>query len=82
MSQGAGSANGMGILQDALGNDIYESINLEMTLGYADMRRDRGSFGFFLDGGGMDRYRRPSGDGSSWRVFNGKTKGNGYGLDK
>ncbi len=82
MSQGAGSANGLGILQDALGNDIYESINLDMTLGHADMRRDRGSFGFFLDGGGMDRYRRSTGDGTAWRVFNGKTKGNGYGLDK
>jgi hypothetical protein len=82
MSQGAGSANGLGILQDAAGSDIYESLNTEMALGHADMRRDRGSFGFFLDGGGTDRYRRPQGDGSAWRVFNGKTKGNGFGFDR
>lgn len=82
MSQGAGSANGLGILHDLAGNDVYESINPEMALGHADMRRDRGSFGFFLDGGGTDRYRLPHADGSAWRVFNGKTKGNGFGLDK
>ena len=82
MSQGAGSANGLGILQDALGNDIYESINLEMALGHADMRRDRGSFGFFLDQQGKDRYRPQHADGKAWRIFNGKTKGNGFGLDR
>jgi hypothetical protein len=82
MSQGAGSANGLGILHDSKGQDIYESKNLEMALGHADMRRDRGSFGFFLDGAGLDRYRLPHADGSAWRVFNGKTKGNGYGLDR
>jgi hypothetical protein len=82
MSQGAGSANGLGILQDAAGDDIYMSLNAEMTLGHADMRRDRGSFGFFLDRGGKDRYARPQSDGAAWRVFNGKTKGNGFGLDR
>jgi hypothetical protein len=81
MSQGAGSANGLGILQDAEGDDMYTSLNLDMTLGHADMRRDRGSFGLFLDRAGWDRYGRRKGEGAAWRVFNGKTKGNGYGLD-
>ncbi len=82
MSQGAGSANGLGILYDAAGDDIYQSVNPEMALGHADMRRDRGSFGFFFDGGGKDKYSLPRADGAAWRVFNGKNKGNGFGLDK
>jgi hypothetical protein len=80
MSQGGGSANGLGILQDAAGNDVYQSLNPDMTLGHADMRRDRGSFGFFLDGGGKDKYAIRA-DSAAWRVFNGKTKGNGFGID-
>jgi hypothetical protein len=60
-----------------------------MTLGHGDMRRDRGSTGFFLDLGGRDVYPVPP-DGvdvrarndSGWRVYDGKTKGNGYGLDR
>lgn len=79
--QGSGSANGLGVLHDGGGDDVYTSLNPEMALGDADMRRDRGSFGFFLDGGGTDRYSRRA-DGEAWRVFNGKTKGNGYGLDQ
>jgi hypothetical protein len=82
MSQGGGSANGLGILQDASGDDLYETLNPEMALGHADMRRDRGSFGFFLDRGGKDRYTRSPGEGAAWRVFNGKNKGNGFGLDR
>ncbi|MEO7424061.1 MAG: hypothetical protein ABI036_02675 [Fibrobacteria bacterium] len=82
MSQGGGSANGVGILQDAAGADIYSTQNPEMALGHADMRRDRGSFGFFLDRGGKDRYTRIPGEGAAWRVFNGKSKGNGFGLDR
>jgi hypothetical protein len=80
MSQGGGSANGLGILQDATGNDVYQSLNADMTLGHADMRRDRGSFGFFLDGGGRDKYAI-RGDGAAWRVFDGKSKGDGFGAD-
>lgn len=82
MSQGAGSANGLGILQDAAGDDAYRSKNPDMTLGHADMRRDRGSFGFFLDMAGKDAYAGSKADGAAWRAFNGKTKGNGYGLDR
>jgi hypothetical protein len=82
MSQGAGSANGLGILQDAAGNDFYTTINPEMALGHADLRRDRGSFGFFLDRGGKDKYTRPRSESAAWRVSNGKTKGNGFGLDR
>ncbi len=82
MSQGGGSANGLGILQDGAGNDFYTTVNPEMALGHADLRRDRGSFGFFLDRGGKDKYTRPRSDGAAWRVSNGKTKGNGFGLDR
>lgn len=82
MSQGAGSANGLGIMQDGSGNDFYVTANPEMALGHADLRRDRGSFGFFLDRGGKDKYTRPRSDGAAWRVSDGKLKGNGFGLDK
>jgi hypothetical protein len=82
MSQGAGSANGLGILQDAAGNDFYVTGNPDMALGHADLRRDRGSFGFFLDRGGKDKYTRPRSEGAAWRVSDGKLKGNGFGLDR
>lgn len=82
MSQGGGSANGLGIMHDGGGADFYTTINPEMALGHADLRRDRGSFGFFLDRGGKDRYSRPRSEGAAWRVSNGKTKGNGFGLDR
>ncbi|MDB5106667.1 MAG: hypothetical protein JWP91_4356 [Fibrobacteres bacterium] len=81
MSQGAGSANGLGILQDTEGDDMYSSLNPDMALGHADMRRDRGSFGLFLDRAGYDRYTRRKSEGAAWRVYNGKSKGNGFGLD-
>lgn len=85
--QGSGSANGLGVLHDAAGKDAYATLNPEMGLGDADMRRDRGSFGFFLDGGGKDRYTQREdkairADGGAWRVFDGRAKGNGYGLDR
>jgi hypothetical protein len=79
--QGSGSANGLGIHHDASGDDHYQSINPDMALGDADMRRDRGSFGFFLDGGGRDRYTRRA-DGRAWSVYNGLNRGNGFGLDR
>lgn len=82
MSQGAGSANGLGILQDASGNDFYTTGNPDMALGHADLRRDRGSFGFFLDRGGKDKYTRPRSEGAAWRISDGKIKGNGFGLDR
>jgi hypothetical protein len=82
MSQGGGSANGLGILQDAAGNDFYVTGNPDMALGHADLRRDRGSFGFFLDRGGKDKYTRPRSEGSAWRASDGKAKGNGFGLDR
>jgi hypothetical protein len=82
MSQGGGSANGLGVLQDAAGNDFYVTGNPDMALGHADLRRDRGSFGFFLDRGGKDKYTRPRSEGSAWRAADGKAKGNGFGLDR
>jgi hypothetical protein len=85
MSAGAGSANGLGVFLDVSGTDIYSMANRRMTLGHGDMRRDRGSFGFFLDLGGPDAYPAGSGEGpregAAWRVYDGKLKGYGHGLD-
>ena len=78
--QGSGSANGLGLLQDMAGNDIYSGIAAGLALGAADMRRERGSYGFFLDAGGKDRYAEQK-DGAAWSTFNGETRGNGFGLD-
>jgi hypothetical protein len=41
---------------DLSGNDAYAMGYPLMTLGHGDMRRDRGSMGFFLDLGGKDVY--------------------------
>jgi hypothetical protein len=90
MSAGAGSANGLGVRIDFTGNDTYAMGNPVMTLGHGDMRRDRGSLGFFLDLGGRDVYSIPSAplnaDDSAdnlgtWRTYDGKRRGHGYGLD-
>ncbi len=82
MSLGAGSANGIGLLFDGTGNDFYLGLNPSMTLGHADQRRDRGSFGFFFDGHGDDHYSGGFANGRGWRAFDGKSKGNGLGLDR
>ncbi len=82
MSMGAGSANGIGILFDGTGKDAYLGLNPTMTLGHADWRRDKGSFGFFFDGEGDDHYSSSLPNGRGWRVFGGKVKGNGLGLDR
>jgi hypothetical protein len=82
MSAGAGSANGLGVYVDLAGDDAYAMGNPAMTLGHADMRRDRGSMGFFLDGGGgRDVYPAARENGSAWRVYDGKLRGYGHGLD-
>jgi hypothetical protein len=83
MSVGAGSANGLGIYFDAAGDDRYPVGNPHMTMGHGDMRRDRGSFGAFLDLGGQDEYPAGAGprENAAWRVYDGKTKGYGVGLD-
>lgn len=56
MSAGAGSANGLGVFLDFAGDDVYVMKNPAMTLGHADMRRDRPSMGFFLDLAGRNTY--------------------------
>jgi hypothetical protein len=84
MSAGAGSANGLGVFLDLEGADSYGMANPRMTLGHGDMRRDRGSFGFFVDLGGKDAYPA-SVDGprenAAWRTYEGKVRGYGYGVD-
>lgn len=68
LSQGAGSANGLGVLYDAMGDDRYYVKSLLNTQGYGNPRRDFGSIGLFLDGGGTDRYDGPGQDSTWWRV--------------
>lgn len=68
LSQGAGSANGLGMLFDAMGDDRYYVKSLKNTQGYGNPRRDYGSIGLFLDGGGTDRYDGPGQDSTWWRV--------------
>jgi hypothetical protein len=82
MSLGAGSANGVGILYDAVGDDAYFARNPEMTLGHADMRRDRGSLGFFFDGAGQDSYPSGFSNAGSWQVYGRQGRGNGFGRDR
>jgi hypothetical protein len=53
-----------------------------MTLGHGDMRRDKGSLGFFLDLGGRDAYSNSLESGRVRRVYDGKKRGEGYGLDE
>jgi len=67
LSQGAGSANGLGALFDASGDDRYYVASRANTQGYGNPRRDYGSIGLFLDGGGSDRYAGPGADRTWWR---------------
>ncbi len=80
MSAGGGNANGLGVFVDYSGADTYTMGNLRATLGHGDMRRDRGSLGFFLDLGGKDVYP-DSRENSVWRSYDGKLRGYGYGMD-
>lgn len=81
MSAGAGSANGLGVLLDLAGNDAWIMADAAMTLGHGDMRRDRGSLGFFLDLGGKDAYSDTTfGPGTVRRVYDGKKRGEGFGV--
>jgi len=68
LSQGAGSANGLGVLFDATGDDRYYVKSNLNTQGYGNPRRDYGSIGLFLDGGGVDRYDGPGADSTWWRL--------------
>jgi hypothetical protein len=68
LSQGAGSANGTGVLFDASGDDRYYVHSRLNTQGYGNPRRDYGSIGLFLDGGGADRYDGPGADSTWWRI--------------
>lgn len=68
LSQGAGSANGLGVLFDATGDDRYYVKSSKNTQGYGNPRRDYGSIGWFLDGGGNDHYDGPGADSTWWRI--------------
>lgn len=70
---GLGLTNSLGIFVDKLGNDRYER-NYPQNYGYANLARNTGGIGLFLDAGGKDTYSAPEHkDNSAW------TKGT-YGL--
>jgi len=55
LSQGAGNDSGRGLLLDEKGNDRYEAgMNGTQGCGKYDGRRDEGSLGLLVDGGGQD----------------------------
>jgi hypothetical protein len=56
LSQGAGNDTGIGLLIDERGDDVYEAGKDGTTQGFGnfDARRDEGSLGFLVDGGGED----------------------------
>ncbi|HLT24662.1 MAG TPA: hypothetical protein VK004_06015, partial [Ignavibacteria bacterium] len=56
LSQGAGNANGIGILLDRSGRDGYLNKEPFNTRGYGNPRREYGSIGLFADGSGTDYY--------------------------
>ena len=66
LSQGAGSANGLGILIDGRGDDGYYVTSSANTQGYGNPRREYGSIGLFLDLAGTDRYDGPGRDKTAW----------------
>jgi hypothetical protein len=81
MSQGAGSANGVGLLIDGEGADGYVGENGLMTQGHADWRRERPSLGFFLDWAGKDFYHPIERENRFWHTLN-QSRGHGLGRDR
>ncbi len=72
LSQGAGNANGIGILVDENGRDGYLSKDYN-TQGYGAPSRNFGSIGICADGSGSDFYSEHGPDstlslGSNWGV--------------
>jgi hypothetical protein len=56
LSQGAGNANGIGMLIDESGDDTYAVKRLHNTQGYGNFRREYGSIGVLIDLIGDDHY--------------------------
>ena len=59
IGQGQGHANGVAIHLDVAGDDVYAARAVRDVGGTATPARETGSFGFFLDLGGMDVYPGP-----------------------
>ncbi|MCK4386445.1 MAG: hypothetical protein KAW52_09295, partial [candidate division Zixibacteria bacterium] len=68
LSQGAGSANGIGMLIDEDGDDGYYVEKKHNTQGYGNPRRDYGSVGIFLDLSGNDHYDGNGKDSTWWTI--------------
>jgi hypothetical protein len=68
LSQGAGSANGLGWLVDYRGDDSYQIKGRHNSQGYGNPRRDYGSIGLMMDLGGTDEYIGNGEDGGIWII--------------
>jgi hypothetical protein len=68
LSQGAGNDTGIGLLIDEHGNDVYEA-GADGTQGDGkfDTRRDEGSLGLLVDGGGKDTFTGKGGGERLWK---------------
>jgi hypothetical protein len=75
--EGGGNANGLGILIDRAGNDVYAAAK-DLVQGWGNPGRGSGTFGILLDLGGKDRYSTQGKDNSLWV---GTSWGVGYDLE-
>lgn len=80
LSQGAGSANGFGLLADIQGKDIYIVRSADNTQGYGRPDRNYGSIGIILDLQGKDGFGGGYGADSTWWM--GPSSRWGIGIDK
>ncbi len=68
LSQGAGNDSGRGLLIDEKGNDTYEAgTDGTQGCGKFDERRDEGSIGLLVDGGGEDTFSGQGRDKKLWK---------------
>jgi HEAT repeats len=66
LTLGAGNACGTGILCDVAGNDGYHMTRSSLGWGTYHKKRQAGSIGLLLDGGGTDAYPAPGVLGKGW----------------
>ncbi len=65
LAQGAGNANGIGMLDDVDGNDHYVAERNDAQ-GYGTPSRNYGSMGLLIDRAGKDVYEGSGGEGQVW----------------
>jgi hypothetical protein len=62
----AGNANGVGLLIDESGDDVYSVRRAHNTQGYGNFRREYGSVGMLIDIAGKDTYYNGK-DATLWK---------------